>query len=164
MKTKPSHLTIYTDGCCKGQGFGARGGLAFAVFSGSQCIHQAFGGFIDTTNNRMEQYGLLKALEWASPGAVLIIRTDSTWLKNGFYKLTRNKDYFYRKYTKNLDLWHRIAAAQKGKQVTIEWVRGHSGIGGNEMADRLSNSGAEKADTVDQGYVDSQESGMLNFT
>jgi hypothetical protein len=44
---------------------------------------------------------------------------------------------------KNRELWERLDLA-RSRDVTFEWLRGHSGVEGNERADRLSQRGGQE--------------------
>ena len=49
-----------------------------------------------------------------------------------------------KKDVKNKDLWIRLDAAIKGKDISWIWVKGHAGNAGNEQADYLARSALEK--------------------
>lgn len=43
---------------------------------------------------------------------------------------------------KNPDLWQALDAICHGRQIEWNWIKGHAGHAGNEMADTLANQGA----------------------
>jgi ribonuclease HI len=46
---------------------------------------------------------------------------------------------------KNVDLWQRLQAACARHQVEWFWVKGHSGVADNELADELATRGLLEA-------------------
>jgi ribonuclease HI len=46
---------------------------------------------------------------------------------------------------KNVDLWMRLQAACARHQVEWFWVKGHSGVADNELADELATRGMQEA-------------------
>jgi ribonuclease HI len=46
---------------------------------------------------------------------------------------------------KNVDLWKRLQLACSRHQVEWFWVKGHSGVADNELADELAARGLEEA-------------------
>ena len=45
---------------------------------------------------------------------------------------------------KNPDLWQKLDAVCAGRNIEWNWIKGHAGHPGNEMADQLANLGADK--------------------
>jgi ribonuclease HI len=133
-----------TDGACLGNPDGP-GGWA-AVIDGPGPIGPAhwelWGSLSSTSNNRAEALGVLGALEWLPARSRLHLRSDSELtikILLGVYKAKANPD-----------LWLEIRRllADKAIQVQPEWVRGHAGDPGNELADRLSKLGALGGDAA----------------
>jgi ribonuclease HI len=46
---------------------------------------------------------------------------------------------------KNVDLWQRLQIASAQHRVEWFWVKGHSGIADNELADALATRGLQEA-------------------
>ncbi|MEO6987713.1 MAG: SLOG family protein [Aquihabitans sp.] len=134
----PRPLRIYTDGACSGNP--GPGGWAWA----SSRDHSASGGDPATTNNKMELLAVLRAIE-DNPSGPLTIVMDSTYVKDGLEKWSRNwirngwmtKD---RKPVKNRELWEPLVAARdrRASELTFEWVKGHSGDPMNDLVDELA--------------------------
>ncbi|MDQ6673735.1 MAG: hypothetical protein M3069_23825 [Chloroflexota bacterium] len=143
--TQAADYLAYTDGACFGNPSGP-GGWAAAVSSTEEgSSWHLWGHLSSTSNNRAEALGVLGALEWVPPAARLTIRSDSQLtvrIFEGHYKAKANPE-----------IWELIRStrSQKRLSVTIEWLRGHAGDPGNELADRLSKLGALN------GNVDSLE-------
>ena len=134
-------VEIYTDGACKGNP-GVGGWGALMIFKGVE--KELWGGEADTTNNRMELMATIEALKNTEGG--LQIWTDSSYVKNGIttwihgwkkkgWKTAAGKP------VKNQDLWMELDQLRVGREVDWQWVKGHSGHPGNEMADALANAG-----------------------
>ncbi|MCB0936303.1 MAG: ribonuclease HI, partial [Mycobacterium sp.] len=49
---------------------------------------------------------------------------------------------------KNVDLWQRLRLASARHQVQWFWVKGHSGIADNELADELATRGLQEAMSI----------------
>lgn len=141
-------IHIYTDGACEPNP--GAGGWAFVVYEDGLEVTNRNGGDVQSTNNIMEMTGLLAALEYCAravfaPGSV-IIHCDSQycvkgvniwrhgWAKKGWRRGEK-------KALANAGLWKAIGAAHDAFPCRVEWVRGHSGVPGNERADRLAAKG-----------------------
>jgi ribonuclease HI len=88
-----------------------------------------------TTNNRMEITAAIEALRRVPPGAAIAIHSDSQYVIKTMTLGWRRRE--------NLDLWPLLDEEAARRQVTWEWVRGHSGDPLNERADELARSAAE---------------------
>ncbi|MGH8497172.1 MAG: ribonuclease HI [Gammaproteobacteria bacterium] len=140
-----SRVSIYTDGACRGNpGPGGWG----AVLEANGREKELFGGERLTTNNRMELTAAIRALEALKRPCKVVLYTDSQYLRNGIsewiagWKL-RGWRTAARKPVKNADLWQALDALVAQHEIEWRWVRGHSGHGGNERADRLANLGID---------------------
>ncbi len=77
--SKP-HITIYTDGACKGNP--GPGGWGVVLRSGEHEKH-LHGGAHDTTNNRMEISAVIHALKALKQASVVDLYTDSQYVQKG---------------------------------------------------------------------------------
>lgn len=134
------------------------GGWGVVVYEDGAEIATACGGDPETTNNQMELVGLLNAIEKAKalPGyPAVTIWSDSQycvkgcnewmpgWKAKGWFRAGLNAEPKNR-VVMNVELWKAIdeALATTGKTVvSIRWVKGHSGVAGNERADQLAEQG-----------------------
>jgi ribonuclease HI len=143
-------VQIFTDGACRGNpGKGGWGAVLYQHTTSGTKSKQLCGGEKDTTNNRMELLAAIKALEALKKNCSVVLTTDSQyvrlgvtqwmakWKKNNWH--TSNK-----KPVKNLDLWQRLEQAALEHDIDWQWVKGHSGDAGNELADKLANQGIDK--------------------
>jgi ribonuclease HI len=137
---------IFADGASSGNP--GPGGWGSVIATPDGQVVELGGGDPQTTNNRMELMAAIRALEAPeSQGRPVAIYTDSVyvirgitqwiwgWRKNG-WKTAEGKD------VTNQELWKRLAGAlaQRDKAAKVEWhyVRGHSGIPGNERVDQIA--------------------------
>ncbi len=148
---------IYTDGACLGNP--GPGGWAWDFMRGDVKVCFGSGGDYHTTNNRMELMAVIDALERLplEDGVVRKLYTDSKYVLEGFtkwlagwqakgWKLANGKP------VKNADLWERLHIAHAPHDIEWVWVKGHSGIEGNELVDkRASKSARSFADVLAQG-------------
>ena len=135
-----SVIHFYYDGATEiNTGPGAWG----AYWRGSDGREVELSGFDpDTTNQRMELMGPIKALEAIEERGPLLVLSDSQYVVKGITRWIRGwKGYGWRtkhnKPVKNRDLWERLDALRSGR-VGFQWVRGHAGDAGNERADFLA--------------------------
>ena len=139
-------VDIYTDGACSGNP--GPGGWGVLIQYDDKNIELS-GGDNETTNNRMELMAAIIALEEINKDYKINLYTDSNYVKDGItswisnwkknsWKTANKKD------VKNKDLWIRLDAAIKGKDISWIWVKGHAGNAGNEQADYLARSALEK--------------------
>jgi ribonuclease HI len=142
------NLEIYTDGACvPNPGPGGWG----AVLRFGDHEKELYGSEPDTTtNNRMELTAPIRALESLTRSSVVLLYTDSTYVKNGITQwLPRWKRNGWRtsakEPVKNADLWQLLDAALAPHDVQWLWVKGHAGHPQNERADRLAARGVEEA-------------------
>jgi ribonuclease HI len=98
-----------------------------------------------TTNNRMELTAAIRGLEaLKKPGTSARVYTDSQYVIKGIEEWVggwkargwRTAD---KKPVKNQDLWERLDALAAQHSLEWHWVKGHSGIPGNERVDALAN-------------------------
>ena len=134
---------MYTDGACSGNP--GPGGWGTVLLAGEH-RKELSGGEPETTNNRMEMMAVIMGAEALKRGCSVDIYTDSTyvmkgvtewlsgWKQNGWRTAARQP-------VKNVDLWQRLEKALDRHEVKWFWVRGHSGIPGNERADELARQG-----------------------
>jgi ribonuclease HI len=141
-------VEIYSDGACSGNpGPGGWG----ALLRYGDHEKELFGGEPqETTNNRMELMGAIRALESLTRPVSVRLHTDSTYVRNGITRWLPNwkrNNWMTaeRKPVKNADLWRRLETAIERHSVDWLWVRGHAGDPGNERADALANRGLREA-------------------
>ena len=134
-------ITLYVDGACKGNpGLGGWG--AYIIRETGE--EKLCGGEAETTNNRMELTAAIEGIQHCPTDAKLIIWTDSNYVKQGITEWIHGWKKKNWKDVKNPDLWKLLDATCQGREIEWNWIKGHAGHPGNEMADQLANLGAEK--------------------
>jgi ribonuclease HI len=141
-------VIIHTDGGCRpNPGPGGWG----AVLRQRQHVREMCGGDSgETSNNRMELTAPIMALEALTRPVTVHLYTDSTYVRNGITKWVlgweRNGWKTAAKQpVKNVDLWMRLQLACARHRVEWFWVKGHSGVADNELADELATRGLQEA-------------------
>ncbi|WP_174559492.1 DNA polymerase III subunit epsilon [Acinetobacter bouvetii] len=133
-------ITLYVDGACRGNpGLGGWG--AYVITESEE--HKLFGGEPETTNNRMELTAAIEGIKFCPSDAKLIIWTDSNYVKQGITEWIHGWKKKNWKDVKNPDLWKLLDATCQGREIEWNWIKGHAGHPGNEMADQLANQGAD---------------------
>jgi ribonuclease HI len=140
-------ITIFTDGAAKGNP--GRGGFGVVISTGNT-VTELGGHKARTTNNEMELTAVVEALRAvAGTKQIVHIYTDSKyvvegatgwifgWQKNGWQTKAKTD-------VANKELWQALLPLLR--EVAIEWhkVPGHVGIIGNERADDIASTFAEK--------------------
>jgi ribonuclease HI len=136
-----SLVEIYADGACRGNP-GPGGWGALLLFDGREKELSGAEGL--TTNNRMELTAVIQALAALNRPVKARVYTDSEYVRRGITEwLSSWKARGWRtadkKPVKNQDLWERLEALAAGHEIEWRWVKGHSGVPGNERVDQLAN-------------------------
>jgi ribonuclease HI len=134
-------VDIYTDGACRGNP--GPGGWAAVLMSGGH-EREISGAEAATTNNRMELLAVINALRALKRRVSARVYTDSQYVRLGITEWiagwkARGWRTADRKPVKNQDLWEQLDALAAGHNVEWHWVKGHSGVPGNERCDVLAN-------------------------
>jgi ribonuclease HI len=135
------NITLYTDGACSGNP-GPGGYGAILSYNGKE--KELSGGFLNTTNNRMELMGVIVGLESLKEQCEVTVVSDSKyvvdamrngwalkWRANGWKRNNKDKAL-------NPDLWARLLDVCAKHVVKFTWVNGHAGHPQNERCDRLA--------------------------
>ncbi|WP_366943084.1 ribonuclease HI [uncultured Victivallis sp.] len=140
-------IEIYTDGACRGNpGPGGYG----AVLKYRRHRKEISGGFRETTNNRMEIFAAIAALEQLIEPCEITLYSDSRYLVDAVSKrwLANWKRRGWIKADKqpvlNVDLWRRLEAAMAPHRLKFVWVRGHASNAENNRCDELAVAAATR--------------------
>lgn len=137
-----SVVDIYTDGACRGNP--GPGGWAAVLSSGGR-EKEISGAQIQTTNNRMELQAVIAALQALKRPVDVRLYTDSQYVRRGILEWlpqwkARGWKTADKKPVKNQDLWQLLETAAGRHRIEWHWIRGHTGIAGNERCDALANA------------------------
>ena len=138
-------IHIYTDGSALGNP--GPGGYGIIIeWVGKGYIKEFSRGFKYTTNNRMELWAVIDALEKLKkkPMDVLVISdskyvieaVDKKWVFGWQKKNFKGK--------KNPDLWKRFLKIYPQHNVQFQWVKGHNDHSQNERCDQLAVTAAKE--------------------
>ena len=140
-------VTIYTDGACSGNP-GPGGWGAILEWNGHE--KELSGGEANTTNNRMELTGVIRALQALKEPCQVELYSDSKyiidamnqgwairWKKNGWMRNKSDKAL-------NPDLWEVLLQLCSYHQVKFNWVKGHASNPKNNRCDQLAVAESKK--------------------
>lgn len=129
---------IYTDGSCDATT--RIGGWGYIMLKDKEIIKEKNGGKLDSTNNRMELYAIIKGIKYVKkhyPDEEVEVYTDSLITMNcANGKFKRNA---------NLDLWEVYDQVVSGLKIKFVKIKAHSGDFYNERVDILAKEGCKKA-------------------
>ena len=144
-------VNLYTDGACSGNP-GPGGYGAILEYGGRK--KELSGGYVETTNTRMELMAVIKGLDALKAPCEVTVISDSKYVTDAI-----NKGWVYsweangwrksdKKPALNVDLWECLLALMDEHQVTFTWVEGHAGHPENERCDALAVA-ASKSDNLE---------------
>ncbi len=135
------HVRIYTDGACSGNpGPGGYG----VILRYGEYEKKLSGGEAETTNNRMELTAVIEGLRALNQKCRVDIYSDSKYfidaVELGWAEGWKRRGWMRNKKEKalNPDLWEQVLELIKSHEVTLHWVKGHSGNPENEECDRMA--------------------------
>lgn len=157
---------VYTDGGADDNpGKGGYGVVIIDKETGERTEYKQ--GYVETTNNRMELRGAIRALEELSNAdGKILLKSDSqyvikgitewinSWQKNNWINSSK-------KPVENSDLWKKLYALREGKDIEFEWIKGHDDknivndsddTDENNCCDKLSHDARDGELIEDDGY------------
>lgn len=129
-------IQIYTDGACS-VASGKGGWGAYIIMPSGKEIKLS-GNSENTTNNQMEMKAVIEGLRYFKTKKEITILSDSNYVIKGITEWIdgwKKKDW---KKVKNVEYWKKIDILNNFHQVKWQHVPAHSGIEGNEIADKLA--------------------------
>ena len=156
-----SKVQIYTDGSARGNPDGPGGYGTVLHFTDSKGqLHEktGSGGYVRTTNNRMELMAAIVGLEALNRPCEVQLYSDSKYLTDAFNQrwidswIAKGWNRGKSGPVKNIDLWKRLLKAKEPHRVEFIWVKGHAGHPQNERCDQLATSAADGSGLmIDEG-------------
>ena len=144
-------VKIFTDGAARGNPEGPGGyGAILQYVDQKGMLHEKelSGGYVKTTNNRMELMAVIAGLEALNRPCRVEVISDSKYVTDAFNK--HWIDGWLKKTwkgasgpVKNVDLWKRLLKAAEQHKITFTCVKGHDGHPENERCDVLATSAAD---------------------
>ena len=134
-------ITIYTDGACSGNP-GPGGWGAILEYKGVR--KEISGGEAETTNNRMELMGIIRALEQLKEPCDITFCSDSKYvmdgLSKGWAKGWRARGWVKsdKKPALNVDLWEQLLSLIARHEMHYHWVKGHAENEYNNRCDEMA--------------------------
>ena len=156
------NVTVYSDGSSRGNpgpgGFGTV--LHYVTPKGELVKLELSGGYVETTNNRMELMGVIAGLEALNRPCDVKVVSDSQYVIKAFTEHWIDSwvsGNWKRKSgpVLNSDLWKRLLKAMEPHKVSFEWIKGHAGHPENERCDELATQAADAEPStlfIDEGY------------
>lgn len=142
-------LLIFADGACSGNP--GPGGWGSIICTPRGEVLELGGPAKQTTNNQMELQAVIQALaEVRSFDGPVAVLTDSVYVIRGITQWIwgwRKREWKTAQGdpVSNKEYWSELSrlVAQRGKSMTWHYVRGHSGIPGNERTDKIATTFAK---------------------
>ena len=156
-----SKVQIYTDGSARGNPDGPGGYGTVLHFTDSKGqLHEKTmsGGYVRTTNNRMELMAAIVGLEALNRPCEVQLYSDSKYLTDAFNQrwidswIAKGWNRGKSGPVKNIDLWKRLLKAKEPHRVEFIWVKGHAGKQQNERWDKRETEAADGSGLrIDEG-------------
>lgn len=134
-------VVIYTDGACSGNP-GVGGYCAILICQGVEKI--VSGSELETTNNRMELFAVIKGLSALKYKCSVKVFSDSAYVVNAFQNGWLN-DWIRngwktadKKPVKNMDLWQQLVSLLEQHLVQFVKVKGHADNPYNNRCDKIA--------------------------
>ena len=147
---KKDEIIIFTDGASRGNP-GPGGYGTIVVYPPLDEVVELGGGKPKTTNNEMELSAIVSAFAYiASNSSSVKVFTDSKYAINGITKWVENwkkNDWMTqdKKPVSHKELWETLSNLIADRTGVVEWIHlpGHSGVIGNEQADKIATQFAD---------------------
>jgi ribonuclease HI len=146
-----SEIIAYTDGGCRGNAKANNIGGWGVVLEYKGHKKELCGGEKNTTNNRMELTGAIRALQAIKTtnipvkiysDSVYVIKGMTEWISGWKKRKWKKSDG---KGVENVELWKYLDdLAMMQDDIEWIWVKGHASNEGNNRADKLANMGMDE--------------------
>lgn len=125
-------VEIYFDGACRGNGQETNiGGAGFVAVQDNKAIHTHVEARQNTTNNREELWGLIRALKYLKDNNLknISVYGDSQYCITGasvwMHKWSKNNWKKKKEDVKNADLWKKVYYLYNETSPNLIWIKSH---------------------------------------
>jgi len=141
-------MILYTDGASRGNP--GRAGSGIAVYRNKKLDHLIYGGYSPVATNNMAE---LVAIITAMQHIINVKDGKSLILSDSMYSIEAVTKWGYGWSKKGWDVKkENLSLIKKGHElyrmnrnsITIQYVKAHVGIEGNELADRMANAAVDR--------------------
>ena len=142
-KKYTGHYICYTDGSCDNYSTHRAGGSAYIVIKSETGEIEKVKSqhTLGTTNNRMEMLAIISAVNYCPKGSRIVVVSDSKYA----IKMFRYTNWEIGDNIKNPDLIKMYRKCADGKDIRLEWIKGHGKDNMNVQADCLAFRAYERA-------------------
>lgn len=148
---------IYSDGSLKGTSVKRGGYSAIICDENENIIKELYGGFLNTTSNRMEIKGVIEGLTYIKESSEITIISDSQYVVNTINEGWLNMIITHPDRFANIDLWTEIARLLQYHIVKFVWTKGHADNEMNNRADKLAQFAAKCLNLPEDEYINNGE-------
>lgn len=137
------HYICYTDGSCDNYSTHRAGGSAYIVINAETGEIEKVKSYytLGTTNNRMEMLAIISAVNYCPKGSHIVVVSDSKYA----IKMFKFTNWEIRDNIKNPDLIKMYRKCAEGKDIRLDWIKGHGKDNMNVQADCLAFRAYERA-------------------
>ena len=142
-KKYTGHYICYTDGSCDNYSTHRAGGSAYIVINAETGEIEKVKSYhtLGTTSNRMEMLAIISAVNYCPKGSHIVVVSDSKYA----IKMFKFTNWEIGDNIKNPDLIKMYRKCAEGKDIRLEWIKGHGKDNMNVQADCLAFRAYERA-------------------
>ena len=165
LEANLKEISLYTDGACSGNP--GPGGYGVVLIYQSH-RKELYGGYKNTTNNRMELMAAIVGLRSLKEKCKVTVYSDSEYLvkaiKLGWALKWRANNWRRNRKEKalNPDLWGELLSLCEYHLTDFVWVKGHANNPDNNRCDQLAvNASLQPNLPIDKGYTNGESNSKV---